>query len=149
MIEALRNLCRDRDGVLDEQLLKGRFDDDLSSYAGQRKDGLLQRPASGPGAFQLRSVARIRNESGDLQLWRDSAGDVLLRVEDTNKLGGASVFGPSGSFDGVDLDAERSHLNITMDIRIDTDSCQPTLEHLDVDYALFEKPDERGDGPVR
>ena len=149
VIEALRNLCRDRDGVLDEQLLKG-----VSTMTYQAT------PVSGRmGCFNVQrpdlalSSSDPSHASGTNQvtynLWRDSTGDVLLRVEDTNKLGGASVFGPSGGFDGVDLDAERSHLNITMDIRIDTDSCQPTLEHLDVDYALFEKSDERGDGPVR
>ena len=139
VIDGLQNLCRDRHGVIDEQLLKS-----VSTLAYQAA------PICGRiGAFNVQrpdlavSSSDPSHQTGTnrvtYNLSRDDGGDVLLRVVDTGRLGGASVFKPGGGFDGVNLDAERSHLYVTMEIRFDAESCEPTLEHLDVDYALFEK----------
>ncbi len=134
-VEALRTVCTGQGGRLNEGLLqtvsaltnKATFEAvDSVCFDRRRPDRALLggRPSivcfTGPG----------------FDLSRDDRGDVIVRAQRKAEIWNYAIGRPDGSVHSVPMAPGRSKFDIALRLRVDAASCEPSVEAVDLGYAL-------------
>lgn len=134
VIEGMRAFCRDKDGNLNEQMLRS-----VSALANQNTIlaiyGICLEPSRSDVALIGGMPVVIGGLSYNLSL--DRGGNVVLNVQKAGSPELMSVADEQENSVPVALDPDRSRLDLKARIRLDAATWRPELENIDIAYSLF------------